>query len=47
MTYAPMTYKPRPTGGGGISEGHKGFIRVVYVRRNSTNTQYLKLTDDD
>ncbi len=39
--------KPRPTGGGGISEGHKGFIRVVYVRRNSTNTQYLKLTDED
>ena len=39
--------KPRPTRGGMISEGHKGFIRVVYVRRNSTNTQYLKLTDED
>ena len=39
--------KPRPTGGGGISEGHKGFIRVVYVRRDSTNTQYLRLTDEN
>ncbi len=39
--------KPRPTRGGMISEGHKGFIRVVYVRRNSTNTQHLKLTDED
>jgi len=39
--------KPRPIGRGMISEGHKGFIRVVYVRRDSTNTQYLKLTDED
>ena len=39
--------EPRPTRGGAISEGHKGFISVVYVRRDSTNTQYLKLTDDD
>ncbi|MBW7988444.1 MAG: M48 family metalloprotease [Planctomycetes bacterium] len=39
--------KPRPTRGGSISEGHKGFIRVVYVRRDSTSTQYLRLTDED
>ena len=39
--------KPRPIKGGMISEGHKGFIRIVYVRRDGTNTQYLKLTDED
>ncbi|MFZ2149181.1 MAG: M56 family metallopeptidase, partial [Sedimentisphaerales bacterium] len=37
----------KPIKGGMISEGHKGFIRIVYVRRDSTSTQYLKLTDDD
>ena len=39
--------KPRPIKGGMISEGHKGFVRIVYVRRDGTNTQYLKLTDED
>ncbi|MHC4685038.1 MAG: M56 family metallopeptidase [Planctomycetota bacterium] len=39
--------KPHPTRGGAIREGHRGRIRVVYVRRGSTNTQYLRLTDWD
>ncbi|MBM4103941.1 MAG: hypothetical protein FJ263_07805 [Planctomycetes bacterium] len=38
--------KPEPKSGGMIREGHHGNIRVVYGRRGSTNTQYLKLTDE-
>lgn len=34
---------------GWVTEGHRGFIRVVYIYpgRRGTNTQYIKLTDDD
>lgn len=39
--------KPRPTRRGAIREGHRGRIRVHYVRRDSTSTPYLKLTDED
>ncbi len=33
--------------GGRITEGHRGYIRVVYSNHHRSNTQYLKLTDDD
>jgi hypothetical protein len=38
-----------PTGEGFIEGGHRGMIRVVYAYRggHGTNTQYLKLTNDD
>ena len=36
-----------PTTAGRIDEGHHGFVRIVYDMRNGTNTQYLKLTDED
>jgi beta-lactamase regulating signal transducer with metallopeptidase domain/5-hydroxyisourate hydrolase-like protein (transthyretin family) len=42
-----INYKPRPTRGGAIREGHRERIRVVYVKKGGTNTQYLKLTDED
>jgi len=39
--------KPAPTTGGIIDEGHHGFVRIVYDMRKGTNTQYLKLTDEN
>jgi len=42
--------KGKPTKGGSITEGHEGFVRVVYCYGNGmkkTNTQYIKLTKDD
>jgi len=41
--------KPKPTEGGFIDEGNKGYVRVVYGYGNGkgTNTQYLQFTEGD
>ncbi|GAI69932.1 unnamed protein product, partial [marine sediment metagenome] len=41
--------KPKPTVGGMVREGHKGFVRTVYGygKGRETNTQYLKFTEED
>lgn len=38
---------PKPSAGEMVQDGYHGLIRVVYLIRGGTNTQYLKLTDED
>jgi hypothetical protein len=38
---------PKPPAGTRTQEGYHGFVRVVYLMRSGTNTQYLRLSDED